>query len=274
MTGDDGRFSFDAWTLHNYELSGLKNNIKTSSESIKNTNVEDNYYFTLVHDDPRFSLEGYAVNNATEKGEEGVKVINFNKNKRSEDTVWTDTTGFFKFQLDSNSDFEISGNKGGYYTSVSEATTRGLNRSKTLYVKLFLAIEEVIIGDTKILGMETFGGYSFDQVYYDLDKSDIRPDAAMALDKVVYFLQKNPTLTIELGSHTDSRASEKYNMDLSHRRAEAAVAYIVGRGISSDRIVARGYGESFLTNRCSDGIPCTEDDHQLNRRTEIKVIGK
>lgn len=113
-------------------------------------------------------------------------------------------------------------------------------------------------------------------IYYDLDKSNIRPDAALELDKLVSVLKKYPTIKIELGSHTDCRASITYNMGLSHRRAEAAVVYLEKHGINRRRLVAIGYGESHPVNRCEcEGermVPCTEEEHQLNRRTEIKII--
>lgn len=112
-----------------------------------------------------------------------------------------------------------------------------------------------------------------ENLYYDLDKAFIRPDAAVELDKVVALMKYNRRLTVELGSHTDSRASNEYNMDLSERRAESAVDYIVKNGITRDRISARGYGETRLVNECADGVQCTEAQHQKNRRTEITVLG-
>ena len=109
-------------------------------------------------------------------------------------------------------------------------------------------------------------------IYYDLDKSDIRPDAATELGKVVALLKKYPLMKIELSAHTDSRAADQYNLELSQRRAEAAVHYLIQQGISPNRLVARGYGETQLLNRCSNGVSCSEADHQINRRTEIKVL--
>ena len=79
-------------------------------------------------------------------------------------------------------------------------------------------------------------------------------------------------MKIEFGSHTDSRSSAKYNKTLSTKRAKAAVAYIVKQGVSSKRIIAAGYGESKLVNKCQDGTPCSEEEHQQNRRTEIKIL--
>jgi outer membrane protein OmpA-like peptidoglycan-associated protein len=92
------------------------------------------------------------------------------------------------------------------------------------------------------------------------------------LDKIVQILQDNPNIKLELGSHTDSRASTDYNQKLSQRRADSAVEYIISKGISRTRIVAKGYGESQLVNKCADGVECTEEEHQMNRRTEFKVL--
>ncbi|WP_295652455.1 OmpA family protein [uncultured Mucilaginibacter sp.] len=115
--------------------------------------------------------------------------------------------------------------------------------------------------------------YVFNNIYYDLDKSNIRPDAAIELDKLYVILRDNPTLKIELSSHTDSRASHNYNMALSQRRAASAVAYLVSKGIDRSRMTAKGYGDTQLLNKCAKGVPCTEAEHQLNRRTEVKVVG-
>ena len=109
-------------------------------------------------------------------------------------------------------------------------------------------------------------------IYYDFDKWDIRPDAAERLDHVVTLMNDNPGLTIELGSHTDSRGDDDYNQLLSQRRAESAAIYIINKGISGKRIAARGFGETQLRNRCRDGVNCTEQEHQLNRRTEFVVL--
>lgn len=110
-------------------------------------------------------------------------------------------------------------------------------------------------------------------IYYDFDKWDIRPDAAERLDHVVTLMKDNPGLSVELGSHTDSRGKDEYNMVLSDKRAAAAVAYIVSEGVDSLRITHKGYGESQLVNRCRNGVACSEDEHQQNRRTELRVTG-
>ena len=109
-------------------------------------------------------------------------------------------------------------------------------------------------------------------IYYDYDKSDIRPEAAKILDKLAIFLKDNPAIKVELGAHTDSRGSDAYNMALSGRRAESAVRYLVDRcGVSQANITSKGYGETELVNSCANKIKCSEAEHQMNRRTELKV---
>jgi len=113
-------------------------------------------------------------------------------------------------------------------------------------------------------------------IYYNVNRWNIRPDAAKELDRLATIMQQNPSLQIELSSHTDCRASSRYNMILSARRAKSAVDYLVRKGIRLQRIIAVGYGESRLTNDCvcepSNYSPCNEAQHQANRRTEVKVL--
>lgn len=112
--------------------------------------------------------------------------------------------------------------------------------------------------------------FVIENIYYDLDKWFIREDAKPPLDNLVRILKQYP-INVELGSHTDSRASFEYNNELSQKRAEAAVRYLTFSGINSMRLTAKGYGETKLVNKCADGITCTEAEHQANRRTEFKI---
>ncbi len=117
--------------------------------------------------------------------------------------------------------------------------------------------------------------FVLENIYYDLDKYNIRPDAAVELNKVIRFMILYPNAVIELSSHTDSRASFEYNATLSQNRAKSAAEYICKSGnIDPKRIIYKGYGETKLVNNCSDGVNCSETDHQLNRRTEITILKK
>jgi len=110
------------------------------------------------------------------------------------------------------------------------------------------------------------------EIYFDLDKSDIRPDAAVELAKIVEVMRENPKMKIDIRSHTDSRASDEYNLRLSDRRAKSTLEWIVKQGIERKRLTAKGYGETQLVNGCSNGVPCTEEEHQANRRSEFIII--
>ncbi len=111
-------------------------------------------------------------------------------------------------------------------------------------------------------------------IYFDFDKWNIRPDAAKELDKVVQVMNEYPELMIEAGSHTDSRGIDSYNQILSEKRAKSTVDYIVAKGIDASRITYKGYGETQLVNNCSNGVKCSKEEHQLNRRTEFKIANE
>ncbi len=115
---------------------------------------------------------------------------------------------------------------------------------------------------------------NINSIYFDFDKSNIRPDAAKELDKVVQVMNEYPELLIEAGSHTDSRGKDKYNQKLSERRAKSTVDYIVSKGIGKDRLALHGYGESQLVNNCKNGVKCSDEEHELNRRTEFQIMNE
>jgi outer membrane protein OmpA-like peptidoglycan-associated protein len=110
-------------------------------------------------------------------------------------------------------------------------------------------------------------------IYYDFDKWYIRKESEAELTKLLTFMLENPDAIVEISSHTDSRAPFDYNIRLSQRRAQSVVDWLIAKGISKSRLKAKGYGETQPRNGCTDGVPCTEYEHQRNRRTEFKVIG-
>jgi outer membrane protein OmpA-like peptidoglycan-associated protein len=132
--------------------------------------------------------------------------------------------------------------------------------------------KDTTVTNTAAAPVDTTQGFAFEPIYYDLDKSNIRPDAAAELDKLVAFLNQYPNIRIQVSSYTDSRATGDYNQALSQRRAIAVVNYLIAKGIDPNRLTATWFGESNLVNNCLPGVQCTEAQHQLNRRTEFKVI--
>ncbi len=173
----------------------------------------------------------------------------------------TDQAGRFKFNLDRGANYQLSAGKTGFRNDLAKLNTNGLpivavELNKDLY------LEQIVINNP----------IRIDNIYYDFDSANIRPDAAIELDKLVKIMKDNPTIWIELGSHTDSRGDDKYNLKLSQKRADAVVQYLIDKGIEKNRLTAVGYGEAILLNECSNGINCTKEQHQLNRRTEFKIV--
>ena len=149
--------------------------------------------------------------------------------------------------------------KAGCFSRTDKISTKGLKYSEDFYADF--EVEPIVIDKPIVL----------ENIYYDFDKWNIREDAAIELDKLVKLLKDNPTIDIEMGSHTDTRGSDKYNQRLSERRAFSAVQYLVYAGIDPKRLTWKGYGETILRNECFNDVQCSEEEHQLNRRTEFKV---
>jgi outer membrane protein OmpA-like peptidoglycan-associated protein len=113
---------------------------------------------------------------------------------------------------------------------------------------------------------------NLDLILYDFDKYFLRPEGKFELEKLVKYMKARPDLIVELSSHTDSRGEYDYNITLSNNRSQSCIDYIISKGIDADHIIAKGYGESKLVNPCSDNVPCSDEEHQQNRRTELKLL--
>lgn len=201
----------------------------------------------------------------------GAKVQLTCGNLRYDTTCISDATGRNTFLVKKDQEYKLEAAYTGYITDHIAIVTSGYKDIDTVYSKIYLSpvpvlekipIQEYKVGDKFVL----------ENLYYDLDKYNIRPDAAIELDKLVDILVKHPRLEIELSSHTDSRGSDQHNLILSKNRAKSAVKYLISKGIESFRVIAAGYGETKLTNKCSNGVKCTEAQHQMNRRTEVKIL--
>ena len=112
-----------------------------------------------------------------------------------------------------------------------------------------------------------------ENIHYEFNDYKVTDSAKVILDKIVEMMNANKNIKLELGSHTDSRGLDNYNLVLSQKRAKAAVAYIISKGIKKTRLKSVGYGERKILNSCKDGIECSEEGHALNRRTELKFTG-
>ena len=180
------------------------------------------------------------------------------------------TTGqpgtFGKYPLQEGKDYTILAERKGYLTRREQFTMQGKSIPPVFLTK---AITDTTFNVALLLDKATLNKtFALENIYYDLNKYNIRPDAAEELDKLVTILKDNPTLKIELGSHTDARDTDAYNQKLSQNRAKSAVEYIVSKGVDADRLTYKGYGETQLIVKNAK----TEEEHQRNRRTEFKIL--
>ena len=178
-----------------------------------------------------------------------------------EESELEDNNGIIKMKMNAATDYT-------FYVSAEEFFDKTIKFSSVDKVpgeySMTVELEKLSTGKQFVL----------DDLYYDLNKYNIRPDAAIVLDKLAKILVDNPEVRIEIGSHTDSRGSSESNMTLSQNRSESVMAYLIGKGIAKSRLVAKGYGETQLINKCADGIDCPEVDHQANRRTVIEILNQ
>ena len=207
-----------------------------------------------------FNVSGKAINNASGKSFAGVK-INIIGSDGSTQMLITDPAGKYKFALKKDVNYQLSASKYRFFGDVAETSTYGYKESKDFELNFRLnpiPLKEIIIKG----------------ILYDLASADLKPESIERLDTITKTLSDNPTFVIEIASHTDSRADSTYNNQLSLRRAQSVVNYLVSKGIESERLRPRGYGESKLLNECADGVTCPEELHALNRRTTFSIISE
>jgi outer membrane protein OmpA-like peptidoglycan-associated protein/tetratricopeptide (TPR) repeat protein len=178
--------------------------------------------------------------------------------------LFADAEGNFTFRLSAETDYKLTARKNGYFNKNEYVTTKGKRNQDSTYIYVYAEIELERIFPEKMIVIPN--------IYYDYDKATLRPESKLVLDTVFIFFQENPDLTVEIGSHTDSRGSDAYNIKLSQARAQSVVDYLVGKGIPAERLVAKGYGETVPVNGCTNGVKCTEEEHQKNRRTTFRVV--
>ncbi|PPK99877.1 OmpA family protein [Parapedobacter indicus] len=223
--------------------------------------ADDIYWFNL-NKVVQIDLEGGVYNEKTKLPVSGAKVtLTPEGDELNAVVINAGTDGKFTFNLAENMDYTITAEQTGFREFTPLAfSTAAIDSSTTLQKDVYLSpveVKEVVV---------------LRNIYFDFDKADIRPDAALELDKIAAFLNSDPSVRIELSAHADSRGTAAYNMKLTQRRADSSVAYLVSKGIAADRLVAKGYGFTKLANHCAKGVECTEEEHQWNRRVEFFVI--
>lgn len=193
------------------------------------------------------------------------KVTLYNEQHNSISTKETDANGFYSFDVESKKTYSIRVEKDNLSTTEKTITIPVSECKVSQNLAMDKPICKVSVGDD--LG-KCFG---IKWIYFDLDKSNIRSEAALDLAKILDVLNEYPTMKLDIRSHTDSRASHKYNEGLSERRAKSTKEWLIKNGVNPNRLTSKGYGENQLYNKCADNVPCTEEEHQQNRRSEFII---
>lgn len=242
----------------------------------------DDDIYTFINNDPNLKIVNYYLTGVTytidDEGNEKIlpstSVLLYGADNELMNEALTGRDGKFLFRVYPEEDYLLLGEKPDYFTSRASFSTIG----KTIPKEQLNKLETNKVFETKIVLDQILldSAIVLDNIYYDLDQDYIRADAALELDKLVTLLEDNPEIKIELSSHTDSRQTAAYNDDLSKRRAQSAVNYIVSKGVEENRLIARGYGESqlLISDEEIEKLPteeAQEQAHQRNRRTEFKV---
>ncbi|MGV3545720.1 MAG: OmpA family protein [Pedobacter sp.] len=246
----------------------FNNDLKTgylSSNRNGGVGLDDIYRFTTgIKAEPKSQI--YAVNGSVvEKGTNapiaGLEVLLINKGNGAETKVFSDAQGKFAFTLEKETDYIVKGNPQQYFTTQSgEISTKGVNQSTVYDIKFELERSKDVFT------------VKLNNIFYDFNKWNIRRDAISDLEKVNDFMASMQNVRMELVAHTDARGTAAYNQILSEKRATSAMDYLINKGVPADRLSAIGKGETELLNECSDGVKCSEAQHQLNRRTEFKIV--
>lgn len=256
-TEPGGRFRIEAEYHQNYLLVASRTGyfqgempIATDTDPLEDIVVE------LVKYD--YAAEGVVFNGETGQPMEGATVVLENGAGMELARMTTGADGRYQFALEPASDYRLKADRDGFFKQSVRISTKG-KPSAVIYTDftLFPLKKDMVV--------------RLDNILYDYNKWNIRPDAALELDKLVATLLDNPNVKIELSSHTDCRGKDAYNMGLSEKRAKSAVDYIISKGIGKDRIRSKGYGKSKPEVDC-ECAKCSEEQHQRNRRTEFKVL--
>jgi outer membrane protein OmpA-like peptidoglycan-associated protein/tetratricopeptide (TPR) repeat protein len=276
QTSDDGQFEFPLNVNQKYILKAVKSGFAVSYKDLSTVGISSSELKTTVditkEANQRIVFFCTIVDKKTGERLNGTEISITDARSHSTivDTVTSLDGGFRKeipgIRIGDKLEYDIQISKKGYLSR-----NVALKHTLTSYEVDLSNFLEVSL-DKIDLGTDIGKLLNINPIYFDIGKWDIRKDAAAELDKVVKAMKDNPDIVIELGAHTDSRGSSQSNLSLSDKRAKLSAAYIVSRGIDKARIYGKGYGETMLINKCSDGVSCTEEEHAVNRRTEFKIV--
>ncbi|WP_299665851.1 OmpA family protein [uncultured Polaribacter sp.] len=276
LSDANGMYVFGALDVENLDyVKSEKEGYITSTISLdpkklanKNANFDVNLIPVLPSLSQNISIVGKTRdknNTNVAKGLADAKITLYDINGNVISFRQTNSTGNFNFDAMNRRDVAfIRAEKDGYLTAEVAINGNKITEDTTT-VNFFLSTSKIEKKEgTDIASI-------LNTIYFDTGKNTIREDAKIELEKIVQVLKQYDDVAIQIGSHTDSRSKSSFNQKLSEKRAASTYAYLVGRGVSTSRLTYKGFGESKLINRCSNGVKCSEEEHQLNRRSEFIV---
>ena len=239
-----------------------KNTGFLSSNRDEGDGFDDIYSFNVCNQ----KVTGLITDMKTQELLPNSNVTLFDENMNQLQETTSDENASYSFNIDCNKKYYVRASKEEYETKEKTFVPKTYSGVTQLNIELDRNIFPIIEGTdlAKILNISI--------IYFDLDKSNIRPDAAKDLQKIIEVMKEYPNMQVSIRSHTDSRQTHKYNESLSDRRAKSTMEYMIQNGIDRKLLTAKGYGETELINKCSDGVECSETEHQQNRRSEFIVI--
>ncbi|MBC8109754.1 MAG: OmpA family protein, partial [Verrucomicrobia bacterium] len=267
ITLENGKFDFKNLKPDtDYQIVTKKNGFSSQITRFSTKGITRGRIALKVYLDKQlyFALNGTVTNRNTQ--EAVVKDTLQLTDIETQETVEavSDENGRFHFELKPEKRYQVNGVKNGIRTNTEKISTKGRKQSETLVVHLHM-------GKANDCD-EVKRKYFVENMYYDLDKYNIRPDAQATLDKVVRLMKENAAMKIDISSHTDARGAANYNAILSNRRSQSVVEYLSKKGIAANRMSMRSHGEAELLNACADNMHCPEEEQQRNRRTEFQVF--
>ena len=219
--------------------------------------MDDDIY--LVKEVCTITITGKVYDEETGESIASADVTLLDENNQLVNQTTSKTDGTYSFTADCDTQYTVRGVKEGYNPYEKMIKTPMLSGT----IDVPLPLRRIGPCPPNDLGCRL----NLQPIYFDFDKSNIRPDAEIELAKILAAMREYPELIIHIESHTDSRGNDSYNESLSERRAQSTLKWLVGKGIDANRLTAKGYGETQLVNQCSNGVNCTAEEHQLNRRS-------
>jgi outer membrane protein OmpA-like peptidoglycan-associated protein len=273
----DGSYGFVVEPDKTFKLSGSKTDYFDSNTTVNSTSTSDTIVSELIlNRNHNLSLYFLLTDKISKEKIPNAKVTITDKYNGKNFVYRTSDNGDFIIKLEndkfnSSLDYSIKIEKEGYFNKFDDYK-KVLNREGQYNIHEDLDISTIKFKE----GMDLAKTLNVFPIYFDYDKFNIRKDAAIELDKIIKVMNENPTMIVELGSHTDCRGTIEYNEKLSAKRAESSADYIKNRISNPERIYGKGFGESKPTAKCNCDTnkpdKCSEEDHQKNRRTEFIII--